>query len=148
VTVSFSGRRGERRRLPNGVTVIDDCYNANPMSMRAALDDLAATAGEGRRVAVLGDMLELGPEEARFHAEIGAHAAERGVDLVVAVGERSRDLADAFDGETQVVADAAQAATLVPKLVRAGDTVLVKASRGIGLEVVSEALADAAGEAS
>jgi UDP-N-acetylmuramoyl-tripeptide--D-alanyl-D-alanine ligase len=144
VTVAFSGRRGERTRLRNGVTVIDDCYNANPMSMRAALDDLAATAGEGRRVAVLGDMLELGPEEARFHAEIGAHAAQRGIELLVAVGERSRATAEAFDGEAQVVADAAQAATLVPKLVRAGDTVLVKASRGVGLEVVAEALAAAA----
>lgn len=141
VTVAFSGRRGERTRLPSGVTVIDDCYNANPMSMRAALDDLAATAGGGRRVAVLGDMLELGPEEARFHAEIGAHAAATGVELLVAVGPRSRALADAFGGETHVVADAAQAAALVPELVRSGDTVLVKASRGIGLEVVAEALA-------
>jgi UDP-N-acetylmuramoyl-tripeptide--D-alanyl-D-alanine ligase len=133
------------------VTVIDDCYNANPMSMRAALDDLAATAGEGRRVAVLGDMLELGPDESRFHAEIGAHAAAVGVDLLITVGERSRAMAEAFqaDGhETQVVADAAQAATLVPKLVRAGDTVLVKASRGVGLEAVVEALAtDADAEA-
>jgi UDP-N-acetylmuramoyl-tripeptide--D-alanyl-D-alanine ligase len=145
VTVAFSGRRGERTRLRSGVTVIDDCYNANPMSMRAALDDLAATAGEGRRVAVLGDMLELGPEEARFHAEIGAHAAACGVELLVAVGERSRALADAYGaaakpGELQVAADAAQAATFVPQLVRAGDTVLVKASRGIGLERVAEAL--------
>lgn len=144
VTVAFSGRRGERTRLRNGVTVIDDCYNANPMSMRAALDDLAATAGEGRRVAVLGDMLELGPESDRFHAEIGAHAATVGVELLVAVGERSRGTAEAFDRETQVVADAAQAAVLAPKLVRAGDTVLVKASRGIGLEVVAQALVDAA----
>ncbi|MFL5817160.1 MAG: UDP-N-acetylmuramoyl-tripeptide--D-alanyl-D-alanine ligase [Conexibacter sp.] len=144
VTVAFSGRRGERTRLANGVTVIDDCYNANPMSMRAALDDLAATAGEGRRVAVLGDMLELGPEEARFHAEIGAHAAALGVELLVAVGPRSRAIADAFgtNGEAQVVADAAQAAVLAPKLVRSGDTVLVKASRGVGLERVTEALTE------
>ncbi|MBS1870611.1 MAG: UDP-N-acetylmuramoyl-tripeptide--D-alanyl-D-alanine ligase [Actinobacteria bacterium] len=147
LTVAFSGRRGERTRLPNGVTVIDDCYNANPMSMRAALDDLAATAGEGRRVAVLGDMLELGPDELRFHAEIGAHAAAQGVDLLVAVGERSRATAETFGaaGEAQLVADAAQAAALVPKLVRAGDTVLVKASRGVGLERVAEALLDEAG---
>jgi len=150
VTVAFSGRRGERRRLRNGVTVIDDCYNANPMSMRAALDDLAATAGEGRRVAVLGDMLELGLEEAQFHAEIGAHAAGCGVELLVAVGERSRALVDAYrdagagTGEVHEIADAAQAATLVPKLMRSGDTVLVKASRGIGLEAVAEALVDAA----
>ncbi|HZV73709.1 MAG TPA: UDP-N-acetylmuramoyl-tripeptide--D-alanyl-D-alanine ligase [Conexibacter sp.] len=145
VTVTFSGRRGERMRLANGVTVIDDCYNANPMSMRAALDDLAATAGEGRRVAVLGDMLELGPQEARFHAEIGAHAATLGLDLLVAVGPRSRALAGAFDGETVLAPAAAAAAALVPGLVRAGDTVLVKASRGVGLEAVTEALAGAAG---
>ncbi|HEV7772322.1 MAG TPA: UDP-N-acetylmuramoyl-tripeptide--D-alanyl-D-alanine ligase [Conexibacter sp.] len=146
VTVAFSGRRGERTRLSNGVTVIDDCYNANPMSMRAALDDLAATAGEGRRVAVLGDMLELGPEEVRFHAEIGAHAATLGVDLLVAVGPRSRELADAFGdaGEAVLAPDAARAAALVPGLVRPGDTVLVKASRGVGLERVAEALANAA----
>jgi UDP-N-acetylmuramoyl-tripeptide--D-alanyl-D-alanine ligase len=148
VTVAFSGRRGERRRLRNGVTVIDDCYNANPMSMRAALDDLAATAGEGRRVAVLGDMLELGPEEARFHAEIGAHAATLGVELLVAVGPRSRELADAFGdaGEAVLAEDAQDAARLVPGLVAHGDTVLVKASRGVGLERVVEALtAEAAG---
>jgi len=143
LTVTFSGRRGERMRLPRGITVIDDCYNANPMSMRAALDDLAATAGEGRSVAVLGDMLELGPQEARFHAEIGAHAATLGVDLVVAVGPRSRELADAFGdaGEAVLAPDAAAAARLVPDLVEPGDTVLVKASRGIGLEAVVEALA-------
>jgi len=149
VTVAFSGRRGERTRLANDVTVIDDCYNANPMSMRAALDDLAATAGEGRRVAVLGDMLELGPEEARFHREIGAHAATLGVKLLVAVGPRSRELADAFGdaGEAVLAPDAAAAARLVPGLVEPGDTVLVKASRGIGLEVVAEALAAGAPEA-
>jgi UDP-N-acetylmuramoyl-tripeptide--D-alanyl-D-alanine ligase len=144
VTVAFSGRRGERTRLRNGVTVIDDCYNANPMSMRAALDDLAATAGEGRRVAVLGDMLELGPEEARFHAEIGAHAATLGVELLVAVGPRSREIADAFGdaGEAVLAEDAEAAARLVPGLVESGDTVLVKASRGVGLERVAEALRD------
>ncbi|HMJ02935.1 MAG TPA: UDP-N-acetylmuramoyl-tripeptide--D-alanyl-D-alanine ligase [Conexibacter sp.] len=148
VTVTFSGRRGERHLLANGVTVIDDCYNANPMSMRAALDDLAATAGEGRSVAVLGDMLELGPDEARFHAEIAAHARASGVELLVAVGPRSAATAEAFGGgreATRVVPDAASAAALVPTLVQAGDTVLVKASRGVGLEVVTEALASGAG---
>jgi UDP-N-acetylmuramoyl-tripeptide--D-alanyl-D-alanine ligase len=146
VTVTFSGRRGERRRLANGITVIDDCYNANPMSMRAALDDLAATAGEGRRVAVLGDMLELGPEAARFHAEMGEHAAAAGVEVLLAVGGLSRELAAGYGdaGETLLAPDAAQAAALAPGVVRTGDTVLVKASRGIGLEVVAEALAAAA----
>ncbi len=143
LTVTFSGRRGERTRLPSGITVIDDCYNANPMSMRAALDDLAATAGEGRSVAVLGDMLELGSDSARFHAEIGAHAATLGIGLLVAVGPRSRELADAFGdaGEAVLAPDAAAAARLVPGLLEPGDTVLVKASRGIGLETVVEALA-------
>ena len=72
--------------------LINDCYNANPMSMRAALDDLAETA-PGRRVAVLGDMLELGPEERRFHREIGAHAAARGVDVLVTVGPLAAEMA-------------------------------------------------------
>jgi UDP-N-acetylmuramoyl-tripeptide--D-alanyl-D-alanine ligase len=145
VEVAFSGRRGERHRLPDRVTVIDDCYNANPMSMRAALDDLAATAGDGRRVAVLGDMLELGPEEAAYHAEIGAHAANVGVDVLLAVGPRSVATAAAFGGETHPAPDAATAAALAPGLLQAGDTVLVKGSRGVGLEAVTQALLDGAG---
>src|ERR1019366_6030238 len=74
---------------PGGVTITDDCYNATPMSMRAPLDDLAATASlrdGARTVAVLGDMLELGPGEREYHVEIGAHAAETGVELLVTVG--------------------------------------------------------------
>jgi UDP-N-acetylmuramoyl-tripeptide--D-alanyl-D-alanine ligase len=144
ISVEFSGRRGERLRLRDGVTVIDDCNNANPMSMRAALDDLAATAGDGRRVAVLGDMLELGPQERDFHAEIGAHAAGLGVDLLVTVGPRSTAMESRFAGETHAVPDAAAAAELVPGLLQPGDTVLVKASRGIGLEAVTQALANGA----
>jgi UDP-N-acetylmuramyl pentapeptide synthase len=122
---------------------VNDCYNANPMSMRAALDDLAASA-PGRRVAVLGDMLELGPEAERFHAEIGAHARAAGVDELVTVGPLARRLGAAFgrDGgaAAHAVDDAAAAAALVPGVVRPGDTVLVKASRGVGLEAVAEAL--------
>jgi UDP-N-acetylmuramyl pentapeptide synthase len=113
------------------------------MSMRAALDDLAATA-PGRRVAVLGDMLELGPDAPEFHAEVGRHASESGVDVLVTVGPLSTDTAAAFEGEVHSVADAREAAALVPELVAPGDTVLVKASRGIGLEVVTDALAGAA----
>jgi UDP-N-acetylmuramoyl-tripeptide--D-alanyl-D-alanine ligase len=140
VAVTFSGRRGERLRLRSGITVIDDCYNANPMSMRAALDDLAASAGDGRRVAVLGDMLELGPRERAFHSEIGAHAADVGVELLVAVGPLSAATAVSFGGEAHVAHDAASAAALVPDLLEPGDTVLVKASRGVGLEAVTQAL--------
>jgi UDP-N-acetylmuramoyl-tripeptide--D-alanyl-D-alanine ligase len=115
--------------------------------MRAALDDLAATAGDGRRVAVLGDMLELGPRERDFHAEIGAHAADLGIDLLVTVGPRSAAMESAFPGETRAAPDAAAAAELVPSLIEPGDTVLVKASRGIGLEAVTQALANGAAAA-
>jgi UDP-N-acetylmuramyl pentapeptide synthase len=104
------------------------------MSMRAALDDLAAAA-PGRRVAVLGDMLELGPDSERFHKDIGAYTREQGVELLVTVGP----LAAAMDGD-QAVANAAEAAALLPELLEDGDTVLVKGSRGVGLEVVAEAL--------
>ncbi|MBJ7332991.1 MAG: hypothetical protein JHC95_24060 [Solirubrobacteraceae bacterium] len=126
------------------MTVVNDCYNANPMSMLAALDDLAATTENqsppARRVAVLGDMLELGPDERRFHAEVGAHARSRGVDVLVTVGPRAAIMAAPFGGEVHLAETAADAAELVPALVQPGDTVLVKASRGVGLEVVAEAL--------
>ena len=144
VEVAFSRLRGERLLLGDGVVVINDCYNANPMSMRAALDDLASAGADGgRRVAVLGDMLELGPDSARYHQEVGAHAAERGVDLLVTVGEESAAMAEAFGGEAVSVADAGEAAALVSELLAPGDVVLVKGSRGIGLEVVAETLAAA-----
>jgi UDP-N-acetylmuramoyl-tripeptide--D-alanyl-D-alanine ligase len=141
VEVVLSDLRGQRIELPGDVTIVNDCYNANPMSMRAALDDLA-TAAPGRRVAVLGDMLELGPDEQRFHEEIGEHARERGVDLLVTVGPRAAHM----QGD-HAVADAAEAAALLPELVEDGDTVLVKASRGVGLEVVAEALTGAVSSA-
>jgi UDP-N-acetylmuramoyl-tripeptide--D-alanyl-D-alanine ligase len=144
VDVRFGALRGERVVLGIGAVVINDCYNANPLSMRAALDDLAATHAEGRRVAVLGDMLELGPAEIEHHRDIGAYAATAGVDLLVTVGPRAAAMLDRFDGDSHAVRDAAEAAALMPELVRPGDRVLVKASRGVGLEVVTEALQDAA----
>lgn len=142
IDVALSALRGQRRELPGGVVVIDDCYNANPMSMRAALDDLAATA-PGRRVAVLGDMLELGGDEAAFHRAIGEHARERGVGVLVTVGPLAAAMGEGVGDGAQVhpTADAAQAATLVRALVAPGDTVLVKGSRGVGLEVVARTLA-------
>jgi UDP-N-acetylmuramoyl-tripeptide--D-alanyl-D-alanine ligase len=125
------------------VTVIDDCYNANPMSVRAALEDLAATAERehhSRRVAVLGDMLELGPTEDELHAQIGAVAEAEGVDLLVTVGPRARSMAERFAGEVRSAADAAEAAEFVPGLLAPGDLVLVKGSRAVGLELVCRAL--------
>jgi UDP-N-acetylmuramoyl-tripeptide--D-alanyl-D-alanine ligase len=144
--VSFSAGRGQRTELPGGVTIIDDCYNANPMSMRAALDDLAATTATTatgvRAVAVLGDMLELGPGERDYHVQIGRHAADVGVELLVTVGPLAAAMLDGFDGEVRSVADAEQAAALVPGLLGSGDVVLVKASRGVGLELVCDALGE------
>ncbi len=140
VTVRFSALRGERIRLSEDIVLIDDCYNANPMSMRSALDDLAQSA-PGRRVAVLGDMLELGSQEHRFHREIGVHAAARGVDVLVTVGPLAAEMAPAFAGaDAHSVADAPAAAELLARLLSPGDTVLVKGSRGVGLERVGQAL--------
>jgi UDP-N-acetylmuramoyl-tripeptide--D-alanyl-D-alanine ligase len=140
VEVRFSALRGERVLLGTGAVVINDCYNANPLSMRAALDDLAAQEPEGRRVAVLGDMLELGPGEREHHREIGEYAAGSGVALLVAVGPRAAAMVDTFGGEARAVADAREAASLTRELLAPGDLVLVKGSRGVGLEVVAEAL--------
>jgi UDP-N-acetylmuramoyl-tripeptide--D-alanyl-D-alanine ligase len=143
VEVPFTALRGERIDLPNRVAVVNDCYNANPMSMRAALDELAVTAA-GRRVAVLGDMLELGEGELDFHREIGEFARERGVEVLVTVGPLAAAMLERFDGDGYAVADAAEAASMLPELLEPGDTVLVKGSRGVGLEAVAEALADEA----
>ena len=121
--------------------VINDCYNANPMSMRAALDHLAAVAdrrGARRVVAVLGDMRELGPGAPEFHREIGALAAEAGVEVLVAVGEHAADYVRGFGRPAHEAPDAERAAELAADLVREGDVVLVKASRGVGLERVTE----------
>jgi UDP-N-acetylmuramoyl-tripeptide--D-alanyl-D-alanine ligase len=142
--VRFSALRGERRTLPGGVLLIDDCYNANPMSMRAAIDDLAETDAT-RRVAVLGDMLELGADAPRFHREIGEHAVAAGVELLITVGPLAERMRDGFDGEAYSVPDAAAAVGLLEGLLAAGDAVLVKGSRGVGLQLVAEALV-AAGE--
>ena len=140
VTVALSSLRGQRIALPGDIVVVNDCYNANPMSMRAALDDLAASAS-GRRVAVLGDMLELGPGEVAYHEEIGALATTAGVDLLVTVGPLAAHIGPAFAGGAHHhVDDARAAAALLPDLLEPGDTVLVKASRGVGLEVVAQAL--------
>jgi UDP-N-acetylmuramoyl-tripeptide--D-alanyl-D-alanine ligase len=137
--VAFSPLRGERVELADGTVVLNDCYNANPMSMRAALDELASAEGT-RRVAVLGDMLELGPDELVYHEEVGREAAARGVDVLVTVGPLAVAMGEAFAGQTYAVADAAEAAAILPELLEPGDVVLVKGSRGVGLEVVAEAL--------
>jgi UDP-N-acetylmuramoyl-tripeptide--D-alanyl-D-alanine ligase len=135
VDASFSSLRGEVVELPGGVTVVNDCYNANPMSMRAALEHLAGSPAE-RRIAVLGTMAELGEGAARYHREIGERAAELGIDLLVTVGEEAVDYGEGFEGETQAVATPEEAGALLEELALPGDRVLVKGSRSVGLERV------------
>jgi UDP-N-acetylmuramoyl-tripeptide--D-alanyl-D-alanine ligase len=149
IEVRFGGLRGERVALAIGATVINDCYNASPLSVRAALDELASHTPARRRIAVLGDMLELGAAETELHREIGGAAQGAGVDVLVTVGPRAAAMLDTFDGESYAVADADEAAAIAGELIEAGDVVLVKGSRGVGLEVVAEALvaADAPQEA-
>jgi UDP-N-acetylmuramoyl-tripeptide--D-alanyl-D-alanine ligase len=135
----------ELHQRADGVTVINDSYNANPDSMRAAVETLAefGTPGSRQTWAVLGDMLELGDSASAEHEAIGRFVAERGIDHLVAVGEYAARLADgartsarqswvqAFDAK--VDAGAAVIAGLAP-----GDVVLVKASRGLALNTVAD----------
>jgi UDP-N-acetylmuramoyl-tripeptide--D-alanyl-D-alanine ligase len=131
-------RRGEVHDLAGGITVVDDSYNASPQAVLRLLDLLAET--EGRKVAVLGEMLELGPGSVAYHREVGQRAGAV-CDLVVTVGgESAAALARAARAASHHVPDAAAAAELVASLLRAGDVVLVKGSRGIGLDRVVDAL--------
>jgi UDP-N-acetylmuramoyl-tripeptide--D-alanyl-D-alanine ligase len=143
VDVEFSRWRGEELPLAGGGLLINDAYNANPDSMRAALAHLAALAGNRRRVAVLGEMAELGPGGPGFHEEIGAEAERQGVAALVAVGELARGYLEGGSGipVAQWAPDAESACAVVEGILQPGDCVLVKASRSVGLERVAEALA-------
>jgi len=140
---ALRGRRIELTR-PAGAVVVNDCYNASPPSMRAALDELALEVPAGRRVAVLGDMLELGPTSEMLHREVGEAAAAGGVELLVAVGPRAAAMLPGYGnaGEAIAVPDAAAAASVARERVGPGDVVLIKASNGVGLWTVAEALGD------
>jgi UDP-N-acetylmuramoyl-tripeptide--D-alanyl-D-alanine ligase len=111
--------------------------------MAAAIEELARQAGAGRTVAILGDMLELGPDEAAYHRALGGQASTAGVTVLITVGPRAAEAAETFEGECHPVADAGEAAALATELIASGDTVLVKGSRGVGLEFVVEALRSA-----
>jgi UDP-N-acetylmuramoyl-tripeptide--D-alanyl-D-alanine ligase len=135
-SIGFSRFRGERLELPGGIVLVNDCYNANPVSMRAALDHLA-TLEAPRSVAVLGEMGELGPGSADYHREVGEHARAAGIDFVIGVGLPARD----YDPD-ELVADPDEAAELLAAQLEPGDAVLVKGSRSAGLEAVAEQLPD------
>ncbi len=121
------------------ITIIDDCYNANPDSVKCAIDSMCAS--EGRRVCVLGDMLEMGTARAERHADIGRYAVSHGVELMLCVGKMSENTARAAKSITALHFDSnAQLIAALPKLIEKGDTVLVKASHSMKLEEVSEVL--------
>jgi UDP-N-acetylmuramyl pentapeptide synthase len=131
-------------RTAGGVRILDDTYNANPASMRAALDTVAGHRGSARLIAVLGDMLELGAGADEAHREIGRHAAAAGAAVVVGMGQRARLLVEA--ARAAGVAEARHPETfedtvafLLKELVP-GDLVLVKGSRGMRMERIVDAL--------
>lgn len=130
--IRLSDLRGERIRLPGGAVLINDCYNANPVSMEAAIANLAAEQA-GRRVAVLGLMGELGERSGAYHAEVGEFARRAGVDLLIGVGPE----AAGYEPDL-LVDDAAGAAAELRDLDEEGTVVLVKGSRSAGLEAVAE----------
>jgi UDP-N-acetylmuramoyl-tripeptide--D-alanyl-D-alanine ligase len=147
--VQLSRLRGEEVPLPGGGVLINDCYNANPLSMAAALEHLQQRAGNARKVAVLGDMAELGAGAPAYHREVGAGAARAGVDVLVAVGPLSRGYVQGARGVqvTRWAPTVEQGLAALRGVLRPGDYVLVKGSRAMGLEVIAEAVAVVPAEA-
>lgn len=142
--------RGEVRKV-GGITLLLDCYNANPQSTRAALDWLGSVPTSGRRVAVLGSMLELGPAGPELHRELLRDADALGVDLVVAVGEFAEAAVTEPPGSSErlAVSSVDEAGEVLSARVEAGDVVLLKGSRGVALERLLPRLEEAfAGQAS
>ena len=126
----------------NGLTLLNDAYNANPASMRAALETVSNLPANGRRIAVIGDMRELGEHSARYHREAGEFAAHCNLDVLICVGDSAKQLADAArtsgmpnESVTQYD-DITAAAKSIPWLLKTGDLVLFKASRSVALETV------------
>ncbi|MGE5359350.1 MAG: UDP-N-acetylmuramoyl-tripeptide--D-alanyl-D-alanine ligase, partial [Bacteroidales bacterium] len=142
-----AAHRGEVLRLAGGVTVVDDCYNSNPRALRSVLAVIARETRTARRLAVLGEMLELGPQSEALHEMCGSAAAAAGLRYLVTVGGdaaealgRSAVRAGMDPAAVRHVATSAEAADLVMRLVRAGDLVLVKGSRGIRTDLVVDRL--------
>ena len=131
---------GSRANVVNTekIRIIDDCYNSNPTSVKASIDALLNFAG--RRVALLGDMKELGSDELKLHYETGEYAKSRGVDLVIAVGPLSKELAKGAGGLWFENIESAEKALL--NLIQKGDTVLVKASHSMQFEKLAGFLAE------
>lgn len=146
-TLRPAPRRGEVLRLPGGLTILDDSYNSSPAALGRALETLARTTGSARKAAVLGEMLELGAHALRLHEACGRAAAAAGLAWLVTVGgEPARALGQAAqragvpDAVVRHAADREEAGTLAVGFARPGDLVLVKGSRGIGVDHVVDRL--------
>lgn len=141
--VALSRWRGQERPRHGGGVVINDAYNANPLSMQAACEALVARRNGSRAVAVLGEMAELGPDAPRWHAEVGAAAARLGIDLVVGIGSLARLYLEGARNvsECHWFADLGEATAGLPKLLHRGDIVLLKGSRAAGLEQLEDVIA-------
>lgn len=120
------------------VTLVDDSYNANPDSIKCGIDSLVKLPG--RHVCILGDMLEMGEEGPQMHFEVGQYARENGVELLVSCGVLGKKMAEGAGSAGMYYADAKQLEEALPEFIRKGDNVLVKASRGMHLETVAEAI--------
>jgi UDP-N-acetylmuramoyl-tripeptide--D-alanyl-D-alanine ligase len=148
-SLQLTSGRGDRHGVADGGVVIADAYNANPESMRAALEELAATTRGGRRVAVLGRMAELGPTSMQLHAQVGAHAAgQRAINELVVVGEgiEAEAIAEGWlrgrGSAAHRFDDVDAALEALEQWHQAGDAVLVKASNSSGLGRLAEALVE------
>ncbi len=121
------------------ITLIDDCYNANPDSVMCAVDSLKSV--DGRKVCILGDMLEMGENKAELHAKVGKYASDNGVDMLLTVGELSKNTCTAAEEISSLHFDTnAELITGLPELIEKGDTVLVKASHSMKFDEISDAL--------
>jgi UDP-N-acetylmuramoyl-tripeptide--D-alanyl-D-alanine ligase len=138
--------RFERLQLANGARVVNDAYNANPESMRAAFRTVGSAARAGRFVAALGDMLELGEASAELHRQVGEDAVQQGVERLFVIGDFAEELAAGAqaaglsDSEIAICDDVEQLSRLVEEELHAGDVLLVKGSRGMRMERVVEYL--------
>lgn len=143
--LSLFPNRGSHYTLENNMDLIDDSYNSNPAALEIALKSLSELPG-GRKVAVLGDMLELGKKEVKFHIQAGKKAAQLGIDILITVGPLSRHMAvgarEYGMGKNQIYSfkDSEEAAEKISSLLKAGDIIMVKGSRGIHMEKIVKSL--------